>query len=868
MYHNTVGPEIVKEPLDIMQTKSLPLIGREKELERMLAALHKAIDGQGQTVLVSGEPGQGITRLVNELIELAKTQGVLCLSSKCLFKEGADPYLPFTDALKAHLDKAKKDDLKEKPEASEDRYKGMLPMGLMGLSEEAVEKPQAEPESLIASRRRTSTGTLGTDFTKERERMFSFLVSVLSDLTVKQPVALFLDDLQWADGATLQLFTYIIRNSSDQRLLMIGAYRASETETKKGHPLKEVIQRVRREGRCTEVKLGALKKEHVELMIATMLGVHQVPKAFTERILKETGGNPLFVEELLKSLVQEGIIPEKSADLTKVDISKVKVPSSVAALLMRKLEGLDDTQKKVLENAAVVGEEFPLEVLGKLVDIDEMALIDLLEGLMGLQIVQEVPEEGGEIRYRFVHKQMRGVVYDQISGAKKRLLHKKVGTVLEALPPKEREKHLFALAHHLVMASELDKAIIYTIMAGERAERAFAAEDAIACYEDALSIIDKVPATKDTPKSKKDIVARIAELKFMTQNWSDALKYLKTLEKEATEQKDQMMLSEVHRRIGHIERMRGSWAKATAAYNKALEISESTGDELGIAEALQGLGPIQAMKADFDVARAYLEKSVDIAMAMKDTLNLGRTYIELGHVLRDQGSYEEALGTYTEGLMLLEKAGDPYTMTRGYLAIGDLCLRTKDWDKAIDFYGKAQAMAEKTKDAQMKAWALFKLGESYAHTNNFTKAEDLCGKALMSLARSDDKIGLAYVYASYGIVFKLKGDFGKAFVQFQQALNTAEDISMPIVAANINLEIGLMYKDKGDTETARRFFEKTKKIADKVEATAVSEQAQRLLDGLERYGATGGEVERFIDKNMKAMMKRTQRREEPKIEKK
>jgi len=177
-------------------------------------------------------------------------------------------------------------------------------------------------------------------------------------------------------------------------------------------------------------------------------------------------------------------------------------------------------------------------------------------------------------------------------------------------------------------------------------------------------------------------------------------------------------------------------------------------------------------------------------------------------------------------------------------------------------------MAEKTKDTQMKAWALFKLGETYAHTNNFQKAEDLCGKALMSLARSDDKIGLAYVYAAYGIVFKLKGDFGKAFVQFQQALNTAEDISMPVVAANINLEIGLMYKDKGDTDTARRFFEKTKKIADKVEATAVSEQAQRLIDGLERYGATGGEVERFIDKNMKAMMKRTQHREEPKNGKK
>jgi tetratricopeptide (TPR) repeat protein len=843
-----------------MTTRNTPLIGREKELEKALEALKKVIDGHGQTVLVSGETGQGITKLVTELLDKAKAQGVECLTGKCLFKEGADPYLPFKDAMKAHLDAARRTADDKKGSAGE-RYTDILPMGLIGIGADDAEEKVATAE---AERRRPGASTLGTDFTKERERVFSALVSALSELTAKRPVALFLDDLQWADSATLQLLTYIIRNSADQRLLVIGAYRTSEVEAKKGHPLKDVLQRARREGRCTEIKLGPLKKEHIELMISTILDVHKVPKTFTERIHRETGGNPLFIEELLRSLVETRLVPAKGADLDKVDLGKVKVPSSVAELLGRKLEGLDKEQRNLLEEAAVLGEEFSPEILGQVVQMEEMELIDMLEGLMNLQIVQEVPEEGGEIRYRFVHKQMRGVVYDTLSAAKKRLLHKRVGAILEELPAKEREKHLFALAHHLTMANDLGKAVTYTIMAAERAERGFAAEDAIESYENALVLLEKVPPTADTPKKRKDIVARIAGLKFMTENWGDALRYLKTLEKEAEAQKDQLTLSEVHRRIGHIERMRGSWAKATTEYNKALEISESMDDELGIAEALQGLGPIHAMKADYDVAKAYLEKSMDISMDLKDTLNLGRSYVELGHVLRDQGTYDEALGSYTEGLMLLEKAGDQYSMTRGFLAIGDLCMMTKEWDKAVDFYGKAQAMADRTKDAQMKAWALFKLGESYAYKNDFAKAEDLCGKALMSLARSDDKVGLAYVYAAYGIVFKLEGNFGKAFVQFQQALNTAEDLSMPVVTANINMEIGLMYKDKGETETARRFFEKSKKLADKVEARAIAEQAQRLLDGLERYGATGDDVEHYIDKSMKAMAKRTLHRDETK----
>lgn len=799
-----------------------------------------------------------MTRLVKDLLVLAEKDGFKVLSSKCLFREGSDPYLPFTDALKEFSDRIRgqgpENDVKEK----DDVHTGLLPMGLVGIGGGVDETQKRKAR---ARAREVTKRSGGTDFTKERERIFSVIVSVLSDLTDSQPVALFLDDLHWADTASLQLLSYVIRNSEDQRLLIIGAYRTAEVEARKGHPLKEVISRARREGRCTVIDLRPLKRDDTEAMIKSLLDVKKVPKPFSDLIQKETEGNPFFIEEVLRSLVEQELIPETGADLGKVELSKVKVPSSIADLIGRKVDSLDEEKRKVLEYAAVIGEEFDIDTLGKVMKIEEMELVDLLERLIQLQIVEELGESE-DIRYKFTHKQFREVIYNNLSSARKRLAHKKVGLILEGLPKRQRDKRLFSLAHHLSMSAELDKAIEYTTQAAERAESSFAAEDAITYYENILELMDKKPPSPEMPFKKKVIVARIAELKFMTESWNEAVHYLQALEKVARSQEDEITLAEVYRKLGHIEKMRGNWTDAVEAYGRSLEIAEKINDEAGIAETLQGLGHIHAVRADYEVAKAYLEKSMDLSRAVKDTLSLGRSHIELGHVYREVGDYDEALGIYTEGLMLLEEAGDPYATTRGFISIGDLCIRMEDWDKAIDFYEKAQGMADKTKDVQMRAWAQFKLGECHAHKNDFDQAEVLCGKALMNILRTDDRVGLAYVYNSYGVVFKLKGDFGKAFVQFQQALNTAEDLSMPAVTANIFLELGLMYRDKEDKRSARRFFERGKKLYEKVEAIGLAEQADRLLEGLDRYVKSKqlGSAQHYLDKSLKAMEIRKKRK--------
>jgi tetratricopeptide (TPR) repeat protein len=640
---------------------------------------------------------------------------------------------------------------------------------------------------------------------------------------------------------------------------MIGAYRTAEVEGRRGHPLKEVLQRARRERRNTEIKLSRLKKEHIGSMISSMLEVKVVPDGFVDLIEKEAEGNPFFIEEVLKSLVQEGVIAGEGADLDKVDIGKVKVPRSVTDLISRKIEKLDDSERKVLEYAAIIGESFSVEVLSKVIDMDEMELVDLLERLMDLKIVTEFTEKA-DIKYKFSHKQFREVIYNGLSSARKRLHHKKVGHALEELPERQKEGLLFSLAHHLTMAMEIEKAVHYTVRAAERAENGFAAEDAISYYEKALELLERLPPEKVVQFTKKDAVAKIAELKFLTDSWADAMRYLDALEKVAISQNDETTLAEVYMKKGHIERMRGKWTQAAEFYDKALEISEKVHDDLGIAETLQGLGHILALKADYEVAKAYLEKSMEISNALDDTLSQGRTMVELGHVLRDQGDYDNALAAYTDGLMLLEKAGDQFSMTRAYMSIGDLCIRTEEWDKAIDFYSKAQSFAERTKDNQMRGWAMFKLGECYGHKNNFEKAEDLCGKAVFNILRTDDRVGQAYAYSSYGVVFRLKGDYGKAFVQFQQALNLANDLDMPAVTANINLEIGLMCADKGDVKGANRHFEKSRKLYDKVDAKALAEQASRLLMGDDRFGKPK-DMQHYLDKSMKAMQRRTERRD-------
>jgi tetratricopeptide (TPR) repeat protein len=815
------------------------LVGRDKAMETLKGLLDQAIGSKGSLVFITGEAGIGKTRLINELMKLAAERKVQCLSGKCLYQEGADPYLPFVEPLKRFLAGSEEDDDVQYRipmglsvmglETRGTKTRESLPMGLMGIDSEDEPREEVETET---SRRKSLTEI---DFTKERDKMFSTVSYLLRDLSMDRPMLFFLDDVHWADSSTLQLLTYIARNIKDVKVLMVCAYRTEEVEMGgRRHPLREALQIMSRERLFTEVRLTRLELETTKQMISSLLKGSQLPEGFVERVFKETEGNPYFIEEVIKSMVTEGILDTSDPHwFIRFDLSAVKIPSTVNDLVMRRIDNLDQETKKILEIASVIGEEFTLDLLTAVTGIPEEDLVDKLDALIENKLLAEITGTGAD-KYRFTHKTIREVTYNGLSRAKGRLLHKKVGECMENMPDKALDKEVYALAHHFSQGNVVDKAVNYTLMAGDKASGSFAPEDAINYYNRALEFIEKLSPSKENDERRVTVLTKIGDHHYMIGEWDRAVDYYYLMERRAKKMDNNKMVGLANRKMGQIQRLRGNWESARHHYDMALEIARKYGDDVGRADSERGLGYIHWRRGEFDEAIKHFEDSLEISKNIGDKFITGRTYIELGNVLAERGILEGAEFHYNTAIELLEQIKDYMELARAYNNLGDVYMKKEDWNKAIEHLEKAVALSRKLGDPHMAAWAHFNLAECYSKSNRLEKALENLENSKTMLENSDDAVGQAYLFIEWGVYYRFKKEWDKAQQSFEDGLKMVDELGIPSVAAYAFMEIATMFKDKGEIAKAIDYFERSRQIYERLNAPIFVEKMSEMIRKLSK----------------------------------
>jgi predicted ATPase len=816
------------------------LVGRDKNMETLLGLLDQALASKGSLVFITGEAGIGKTRLVQELIDKAGKKGVQCLSGKCLYQEGADPYLPFVEPLKRFLAGSEEDDdvqyripmglsVMGLENGGRSKTREALPMGLIGMDSD--EDASTEPDT-DAQRRKSLTDI---DFTKERDKMFSTVSYLLRDLSMDRPIMFFLDDLHWADSSTLQLLTYIARNIRDVKVLMVCAYRTEELEMGgRRHPLREALQIMSRERLFTELRLTRLVAEDTKKMITFLLKGSPLPDGFVERIFKETEGNPYFIEEVIKSMVTEGLL--NTADphwYIRFDLAGVKIPSTVNDLVMRRIDNLDQDTKKILEMASVIGEEFTLDLLTSVTNIPEEDLVDKLDSLIENKLLAEVTGTGAD-KYRFTHKLIREVTYAGLSRAKGRLLHKKVGECIENMPDKALDKEVYGLAYHFSQGNVVDKAVNYTIMAGDKASSSFAPEDAINYFNRALEFLEKLPPSKENDERRVTILTKIGDHHHLIGEWDRAVDYYYLMERRAKKMDNMKMVGLANRKMGQIERLRGNWDNGEHHYTISLEIARKYGDDVGRADSERGLGYIHWRRGQFDDAIKHFEDSLEISKGIGDRFVTGRTYIELGNVLAERGILEGAEFHYNTAIEILEQIHDYQELARAYNNLGDVYMKKEDWEKAIEHLEQAVELSKKLGDPHMCAWAHFNLAECYSKSNRLEKALENLESSKSLLEESDDAVGRSYLHIEYGVYYRYKHDWEQAQKSFEDGLRVVDELGIPAVAAYAYTELAMMYKDKGETAKAIEYLNKAKGIYEVLQAPIYVEKMLEQMRKLQK----------------------------------
>ena len=438
----TAGPSAAPGlPDRLAQAVATPLAGRRDVLERLGEELAAARAGETRLVLLTGEGGIGKTRSVAEAARAAT--GFTVLYGRC-DEDELFPFGPWIELLGAHLDAAGPEELADVigpfgPDLA--RLLPRLRARLPGLPEPVALDPATE-----------------------RRHLFDAVIAVVRRLAARGPVLLVLDDLHWADRSSLLLARQLVRAAPLGPVALLGTFRDDELGER--HPLPEVLADLEREQPVPRLALGGLSREESAELLP------EVDADQLRRLHVETGGNPLFLRQLARHLEEE---------------SGERLPRGIRELIGRRVAKLPDEGGRLLRVAALIGRDFELDLLERVVDLGEDELLDLLDLAVGAGLLSEVPSTPG--RYSFTHALLRTTLEEELTATRRARLHRRIGEAIEQKFRDRPEPHFSELARHFAAAGpdEVDRAVSYALRAADQAAARLAFEEAVELLRGALA---------------------------------------------------------------------------------------------------------------------------------------------------------------------------------------------------------------------------------------------------------------------------------------------------------------------------------------------------------------------------------------------
>jgi predicted ATPase len=464
-------PNVLAEPV---------LVGREKELEELESFLDSAIEGKGKTVFVTGEAGSGKTRLIREFLEVAKTRGVGVMAGWCLSDTQA-PYFPFVEALNSYSDSG----TGQEPESLN---KSDLPLNAP-ISFHAMPEEYGIAAWLTSTEAAPKLGKPELSPQVWKDQVFAGVAKTLHGIAIQEPVIIFIDDVHWADSASLALMHYLARAIQDsERVLLLATYRTEElTSDEEGHPhpLAEIMRLMRREELFTEINLAGFDQQNVSKIATNMIG-GSLQLKFAEELSAESNGNPLFIVESLRMLNERKSLIQENKEW-RLAVDELGIPNKIKDIILRRLACLKYAQRRVLDAASVIGEEFDVDLLSTVLGQDYLEILETLNVVAHSTSLVRVYGN----HYRFDHARSRDTLYEELAMPLKRGYHNKIAEKLEST--RDQAMCLSDIAYHYVQAENKEKSLKFSLAAGQEALAKWSNTQAAQHFQYVLRTIGESP---------------------------------------------------------------------------------------------------------------------------------------------------------------------------------------------------------------------------------------------------------------------------------------------------------------------------------------------------------------------------------------
>lgn len=782
-----------------------PMIGRDHEFSQLKQAVQNlVIHKKGQFVLITGEAGIGKSRLTAEMKASLDLSTVQVIEGQSLTYRRLVAYWIFLDALRNCLGVVTDMPslfLKERliqvvHQNMDSRGEEILPYLEHMLSLDPSDKTAAERIQFL-------------DAIQLRQQIFLSLRDFFIAISRKKPLILILEDLHWADQASLDLLLFLLESIHQSPILIVAISRLFQEGT-----LNKIEEWARQSSQESyhPIDLHGLSEDQSEQLLTQLLDAPELPELLRDSILRRAAGIPFYLEEILRMLIDEGmfkrinnrwkIVPGKNTDA-------LRVPETLEGLILARFDRLDGIKRRVLQVASVIGLQFSVPVLRMVLQtIDNIRLEEILSELIQREFI--TPQSDSPVtEYAFRHTLMSDAIYKTILKKERSELHGLIGEAIEAIHIHRLEDHIEILARHYSWSSRKDRALHYLILAGEKAARNNSNEQARQHYEQALELIAEIPNSPlqaiQIHAGLGDVLVFNGEYTTAREHYQAALKIINDYEPMFSERQSALI-----RKIGTTYERQGNYDQALACLADAQHVLDdrASPDMVERAHILNDIGWIHFRRGAVEAAEQNLMDARGLAEQTNRYDVIASIYNRLGGVYFQKEQLNQASYFVQKSLALREEIGDIAAVARSYNNLGLLAWKRGQLDKALENFMRSYDLHANLGDIEGIIDLHGNLGLLQLDRGDLESAKKHLEESLAKAKQIGHSFitGTAHMYM--GRLYLLTEDWRKSIEFSSLSLQTFQEIGAKDELADVYNNISQAWLGLHDLEQAEKWAEK------------------------------------------------------------
>lgn len=801
----------VARALDVSEIKNtvtsdIPLVGRIKEIEALSTSVERLQRGEGQTIFLISDPGFGKSRIQSEVKNKFKQKNTQIIEGRCQSYGKNTPYHTFIDIFKRVLG-IDSDDTKE-------TVSSKLSLGIALLIGEDKDKLSDEAKGGITLIARLFdidlSSQLGVSFSEmSAQEIHTATVRAIgwffAAMSRQKATILSIEDLHNADNSTIETISGLISVSKNYPVMLLLMVRPE-----KSSPAYKLLPLARRMlgDRAVEMTFERLSRNECEAFVGFALGSKEIPKELMELVGMRSDGNPLFLQEIVRSLLEQNVIEHQNGKIViKKDLSKVAIPNSITGLVIARFDQLSHLQKEILSKAAVFGPSFSQKLIEA--TIKDQTLHTALEELINCEMIFE-SQSFPDVEYSFHTTFIQEAIYDTLLLKRRQTLHLEAAETIKEVYKERLQDYVEQLAEHYLKGGDYDNAYGFLAQSGYKAKTVFSNESAARFFEKAIEIAPNVKTQIPLVESLYEPYSEVLELLGNMEGAISAWEHIKQNSDVNGKKADAM------RNIGRIEEKRGNKERSVKIYEEALSLISDEKNSTEYAKLLMNLSWVQnryrqtdeAIKngltaleileknnakeqvalccnnlavfyeglKEFEKALSYNEKSLALFEEAKNKRQIANLELSLGYLKTKIGKNEEALKHFSRSAELMNTIGSKLGSAAALLAKGRLYADIGRHDEAVIALSAALSDFRDMDAKRKEAATIISLVQVLIEQKNLQSGYDYINEGL-ELTNTDDFLSeRGKLHKLYARGLKTEHKFSEAKESYQKAIDIFEKL--------------------------------------------------------------------------------------------